>query len=437
MRPIHSALIAILLIVTGCAEKEVLLTGERTDLRTAIGAEAPVRPVNQSPAIRLPAQTTNNAWPQRAGSATHTIRHPSFSTAPRALWQVNIGSGNDRRHQISADPVAAGGLIFTLDSRATVTATSASGVTAWSRDLTPAGERADDGSGGGLAVVDGKLFVTTGFSQLVALNAASGNDIWRQNLNAPAMAAPTVSNGVVYIVSRDSRGWAFDAATGRVRWQLQGAPSTTGVVGGASPAVGGNIVVFPMGSTELLATFPKSGLQIWSSIAAGSRLGRVYAGVSDISADPVIVGNTVFVGTPSGRAAALDASDGKAIWTIEQGATGPMIVEGGSVFMVTDKSELRRVNASTGETIWSVTLPYFVPVRKASKIRDVFPHYGPVLAGGRLWVASGDGLLRGFDPSSGGLAATIQMGDTAASRPVVVGGTLYLVGQSGTLMAFR
>ena len=113
MRPFQGALIAALLLTAGCTENEVLLTGQRTDLREAIGAEAPIVPQNQSPAIRLSAQSANSSWPQRAGSASHTIRNPAMAATPRPLWQATIGSGSDRRHRIAADPVAAGGLVFT------------------------------------------------------------------------------------------------------------------------------------------------------------------------------------------------------------------------------------------------------------------------------------------------------------------------------------
>ena len=57
--------------------------------------------------------------------------------------------------------MVASGRIITLDSRARVTATGVNGATLWQADLTPAADRADDASGGGLAAADGKVFVTT------------------------------------------------------------------------------------------------------------------------------------------------------------------------------------------------------------------------------------------------------------------------------------
>ena len=66
-----------------------------------------------------------------------------------------------------------------------------------------------------------------------------------------------------------------------------------------------------------------------------------------------------------------------------------------------------------------------------------FAHYGPVVAGGRVIVASSDGALRLFDPVSGALTAQVELPDGAASAPVVAGGVLYVIDRDGTLRAFR
>ncbi|MDH5529511.1 MAG: PQQ-binding-like beta-propeller repeat protein, partial [Paracoccaceae bacterium] len=74
---------------------------------------------------------------------------------------------------------------------------------------------------------------------------------------------------------------------------------------------------------------------------------------------------------------------------------------------------------------------------KDKKRRTIFAHFGPVLAGGRLVIASSDGLIRSIDPASGAVISTLEMAGGAASAPVVAGRTLYVVTQNGQLHAFR
>jgi len=60
-----------------------------------------------------------------------------------------------------------------------------------------------------------------------------------------------------------------------------------------------------------------------------------------------------------------------------------------------------------------------------------------VLAGGRVAVASGDGLLRLFSASDGALVATAEIPGGAAAQPALAGGMLIVLGGDGEVHAFR
>ena len=148
------------------------------------------------------------------------------------------------------------------------------------------------------------------------------------------------------------------------------------------------------------------------------------------------MGNRIYAGNPSGRTVALDLVSGERIWTADEGAVSPVQVAGGSVFLISDQNELLRLDAETGARIWGQQLPYFTKER-VRRQRAIFDHYGPVLAGGRLVVSSGDGLLRFFDPATGAPQGEASLPGGGASLPAVAGGTLYVVSGSGQLHAFR
>ena len=106
------------------------------------------------------------------------------------------------------------------------------------------------------------------------------------------------------------------------------------------------------------------------------------------------------------------------------------------MFLVSDEAELVRLDAATGQQIWSRELPYF----KRSNVRRrkaIYAYYGPVLAGGNLWVASDDGTLTAYDPASGNVMQRLDLPGGAASNISVAGGTLYVVGENGDLHAYR
>lgn len=428
----------ILALVAGCGERDVQLPGERLDLRADLDASETDEAVfvNETRALALANAQVNADWTHRNGGPLHQIDHPALPAALSLAFSTNIGAGDSRRARITADPVVASGRIFAMDARAQVTATATDGSALWSRDITPGSDRNSDASGGGLAVDGSTLFVTSGFGTLTALDVQTGDELWTQDLNAPGGSAPTVSNGLVYVVARDSQAWAVDAQSGRIRWTMSGTPSVDGVSGGPGVAVTNGVAVIPFASGEVIGAFPEGGLRRWATVVAGQRQGRAAATITDLSGDPVVDGNIVYVGNFSGRLVAMNVDSGARIWTANDGAISPVWPAGDSVFVINDLNELVRLDAGDGSTIWRIALPQFEENRPGRQ-KTLHAHYGPVLAGGRLIVASSDGTLRQFDPTSGALLGQVDLPGGATTNPIVAGETLYVVNRRGQLLAFR
>ncbi|OOY25381.1 quinoprotein [Thioclava sediminum] len=425
--------------VAGCT-KETILPGERLSPRDALRAEEGLpladAPAQKSLPISLPRQVGNAEWPQRAGSATHSLFNAALGNGTTPVWSADIGSGNARRYRITADPIVGGGKVYTLDSQARVTATATNGGRVWQTDITPPGDRQGDASGGGVAYANGTVYVTSDFAELVAIDAATGGIKWRQYFDAGIGGAPTVKNGVVYVVARDSSAWAIRASDGKEIWQVPGAPSASGMTGVSSPAVTDRMVIFPFSSGFLSGVLPQSGMQMWNSKVPGARPGVGYANIVDLTGDPVVVGDTVYAGSSAGKLAAFDVNSGERIWTATEGANSPVQVAGGSIFLVSDQGKIVRLDSKTGDQIWSKDLPYYTK-DKPKRQRDIVASYGPVLAGNKLFVASSDGVLRVFSPIDGSLIGQAKIPGGAATDPVVAGRTLYVVGGDGKLHAFQ
>lgn len=420
-----------LALLAACGEEDVILSGDRFDIRQ--------QPVfnNQTVPITLPAAQTNQDWGHRNGSPSHSITHPALPAVLTPVFVADIGEGDSASARITSHPVVSGGVIYTVDARALVTATTVNGAQLWQRDLTPATDGRADASGGGLSVADGRVYIATGFGEITALDAATGAVAWVQDLDAPANAAPTVRGDLIYLVARDSAAWALNAANGRIVWQQSGAPSSANFGGGSSPATSGEFVVFPFPSGEVLATYPLGGIPRWSTVVSGERLGNAAGVISDIAGDPVIAGARVYIGNFGGRTVAINLADGERLWTAGEGAISPVWPVDNAVFLINDINELVRLDAESGLPVWRQALPGFEEDRNTRRQKRVFTHYGPVLAGGRLIVTSSDGFIRQFDPASGALTGEIALAGGAASGPVIAGGTLYVLSKTGQLHAFR
>ena len=245
------------IVLAGCSDREVILPGKREPILTSEpsatdGAGALAAPK----AFAMPTQKNNVAWPQGHASPSTQVVHAALSAAPKPLWALSVGTGDRARNRITADPIVAEGIVFTLDSLSVLTATSAAGRRLWSRDLTPTSERAGDADGGGIAYGDGVVFVSTGYGVLHALDPKSGSALWKQELKGSGNGRPSYFDGVVYLVSQDSVAWAIEAATGRIRWQLDHLNDVNNMSGSTGPAISEILEEFDLS----LKTFQERGI---------------------------------------------------------------------------------------------------------------------------------------------------------------------------------
>ena len=429
--------IGLLGLGVGCSNSDPRLQGERELLDGTVFVETDARFLAEDlPDLRLPSPQPVPAWTHQGGNAQHIAAHAELPSELTLSWSRRIGAGDGKRHQISAAPVAQGGQVYTLDSQSMVTAIDETGTILWQSELGKSSDALKDASGGGLAVGGTQLFVTTGFGTVVALDTASGAELWTQDLASYGGASPTGDDDLLYIAARDGAAWAIDTSNGRIKWQVAGPTVAASHIGGPGPAVSDKYAVFPFGTGDVLASFRKGGLRSWSSGLSGARLGLASTQVRDLTGQPVIEGSSVYLASSAGRMAAVDLNTGLRIWTAKQGSQGHILVAGGAVFAVSDAGNLIRLSKDDGALIWSTPLPKFT--KKSVKSRaKIHAHYGPILAGGRLILASSDGLIRQFNPADGTLITTVDLPSGAASAPIVVNGTLYVLSTKGDLLAFR
>ena len=435
MRALRPLALAVLLAGCGVFDDETPpLPGERIPVRLAT-QEQLLDPATARTISDLgPAQPLAE-WPQRNAVPSRAPGHIAGPTGLGQQWRTDIGAGSGSSGQITAPPVVAGGRVFALDAAARVSAVDAgSGRIQWQRSLVPEGQGASEGFGGGLAVVDGRLIVSTGFGEVVGLAVADGAVLWRQSLGAPIRSGPAADEGRVVVVTRDNGAFALQAETGDILWSLPGAVSAApGVLSPASPAMTGGIAVLPFTSGEIVAVRAASGRVAWADALAGGRRGLARSTINDVSGDPVISGVAVLAANQSGQMVAIDGRTGRRGWFRTFGSSNPAWVVGETVFVVDDQAQLRRLALANGQTLWVTALPDYEDSRR----RVAIAYGGPVVAGGRVYLTSTDDSLLVVDPDTGALVETVPLPGGSSTGPVIAGGTLYVLGDNGTLYAFR
>lgn len=427
----NGALALLLGTLAACGGSERPLEGPRSDIR---GADVTLTE-NRAAAIRLPAQRSNGEWTHLNGTPDHSFINATFSTTPSLRWSTDIGKGVTRNSKISSGPVGANGIVYAMDGEGVISGVGPDGGVMWSTDTTPVIEGRQDSTGGGISYSNGVIFAGTGFGEVLALDAGAGAILWRRSFAAPIHAAPTIVGNRAYVVTRGDVAYALNVEDGSMEWLQRGAIATLGgIEGGASPAVSGSTVVLPFASGDMIAVNTSNGSAKWRTAMDGIRPSSALGFVGDISGDPVIDGNNLYVSIVAGQTLQMNLRTGAKNWALPAGATDAVWPVGGSVFLMTGEGQLMRVDAQSGSVIWTQQLPaYENPEKRRRPIRQ----YGPVLAGGLMWVAGRDGQLRGFSPESGAQVSSVTIPHGAASAPIVMGGVMYVLSLSGELHAFQ
>ncbi len=439
--PAAPALIAALLLVGACGfvpewmqfkSEPPPLPGERISVLSLQNALVP-DPLIQDLQIRVPPPRVNVAWPQPGGLPSHAMQHLEIADVPQLAWRRNVGTGSEGYRRLITSPVATAERVFTIDARARVAAVDATtGRLLWRVALRPVDEEYG-AIGGGLAYEHDVLYVTTGFGEVIALIAENGQLLWRQNLGVPFRAPPTVSAGRVFVISIENKLYVLATEDGRRLWQHEGLPENAGLMGAASAAVAGGIVVAPYSSGETYALRIDNGRVVWSDLLTrtGAALLPTF---SNIAGAPVVVGDRVYVIGNAGRMAAVNLRTGARVWDQVIGGTQTPWVAGDFIFLITNEAELVCLWRRDGRIRWVLPLQRF----EDPEARDgPIQWNGPILASDRLVIVSSHGYALAVSPYTGGVLGRIQLPEGAYTSPIVADRSLYVLTDDAELLAIR
>jgi len=416
-------------------DDDIPLPGERISVMTLESTLTP-DPRLVDLAVRLPKPFSNTEWPQAGGVPNHAMHHLSAQGGLTEIWRANIGDGSNRNAQLITSPIVVRKRVFTMDTDGQVQALdSANGNVVWQTKLVAKNDGDNDEmTSGGIAFANGRIFVTTGFAELIVLDASNGREIWRRTLNGPMRAAPTIFKGRVFVVTIANEMHALDARDGGTLWSHVGIAETAGLLGGASPAADGSVVITAYSSGEIVALRPENGRMVWSDSLTALRRTDPVSTLAHIRGHPVIDRGRVIASSNSGRTVAIDLRTGSRLWEQGLGSTYGAWVAGEFIYLTSTNGEIVCLARRNGGIRWVRQLQHFED--EEDKENPIF-WSGPVLAGDRIVVGSSHGELWSISPYTGSLLGRVDVGGAVYLPVVVAQDTVFVLTDDANLIAFR
>jgi outer membrane assembly lipoprotein YfgL len=264
--------------------------------------------------------------------------------------------------------------------------------------------------------------VTVG-NDVVVLDA--GRELWRQRVPSRVITPPLVAGERVFVMSVDRVVHAFDVQDGRRLWVLQrpGDALTLGQTG-VLTAVGDTLVVGQ--GPRLAGIDPLRGSVRWEVAIATPRGTNEVERLADLVGPPVRIGDVLCMRAFQNSLGCADANRGALLWSRNAGGTQAI---GGSeqVLVAADGADrITGYRQSNGDLLWT---------NEQLRYRSLGGFAG---AGRSLIAGDFEGQVHFLDRDTGVLTLRLPTdGSAVIGAPVVSGTTLLVATRSGGLFAFR
>jgi outer membrane protein assembly factor BamB len=227
------------------------------------------------------------------------------------------------------------------------------------------------------------------------------------------------------VQAADGNITALNKTDGRQLWVYDRSVPVLTLRGTSTPAVEHGLVVAGFSNGKLAAISAEKGFALWESniaIPSGrSELERMI----DIDADPVIVGNAVYVATFQGRIAVINLQNGEAGWKRDMSSHAGLGVDFSQVYVTDDMSHVWALTRNSGASVWKLN---HLQHRSLT---------APVPFGQYVAVGDFEGYLHLLSRQDGRIVGRVKVDSKGISaRPLVQNDILYVYGNSGTLAAY-
>ncbi|MEM1381802.1 MAG: PQQ-binding-like beta-propeller repeat protein [Pseudomonadota bacterium] len=405
-------------------------------------------PVLAAEPVVLPPALENSTWNQAGGAADHAPVHVGAPQEIRRIWRTRIVSSKAKKGLLSSPPVVDEQRLYLIDAVGSVVAVDRqTGRSVWRTTLTPdVRDRrasrynifarinpAELGFGGGVAVAGERLFVTSGFGFVAALDRNTGELLWQHEAPGPMRNPPLVAQGLVVAVSISNEVVALEQETGNVRWTYESFEESARFLAAAAPAFDGDTVIVPFSSGEVSSLNMANGRVQWQAVVSRTSRLNALSVLGDIAGSPIIDRGAVFSVSQAGQMAGIDLRSGNVAWEAPLGGFHTPWLSGETLFVISNRGELAAINRVDGRVRWNKTLPEY---RNEKKRKNRITWAGPVLAGGRLWISGNQGQMIAVSPQNGEVLERYKLKGNANLAPVVAGNIIFVLTDDGFVEAW-
>ncbi len=248
----------------------------------------------------------------------------------------------------------------------------------------------------------------------IVIPAPSGPPTWRYRTTNTLGQPPVVSNGLAVMVDSDGRMIAVNTRFNTRRWAVRIGTSGRGAM--TTPTI-------LQDDGRVLVSSTDRGLGSYD-LGKGTREASFATGPNPLSTPPLVLKDTVFVGSEAGRIYGLDRRD-LGLRCSFQAATAivgtPALAPAGVVFTDADGT-LYAINPASCREVWRH--------ESGAPVAD-----GPAITGSLVIAGNAAGQVMGLDQATGKPVWTHRAQGAVSGAPATDGELIYLGNRAGWMEA--
>lgn len=336
------------------------------------------------------------------------------------LWTRGIGDG-ERMLGLRQHPVVVDGRVYAADVEKgeLLALDAASGSEVWSVET-------ELRLSGGPGVGEGTLVVGSLKGDVIAFNPDSGTERWRTKVSSEVISTPVIANGIVVVRANDGRVSGFNATDGERRWVYdRGVPSLT-LRGNGAPVVSAGVAYVGYDDGQVVALRMDDGSQLWEQTVAIGEGRTELDRMVDIDGEMVVESSELFAASFNGQVLGISTEGGRPLWNREVSSFAGLALAGEKILMSDRAGTIWALDRGTGSALWK---------------QDVLANRWlstPAIQGNYAVFGDLEGYLHWVALENGELAARERLDkEPIRATPQVADGVVYAVSIEGKLGAYR
>lgn len=260
----------------------------------------------------------------------------------------------------------------------------------------------------GILAHNGMVFVGSYDSNIYALDARTGDFIWKAPTNGGVCTTPCITDKLVVVGSEDGTLYAFETMKGQQVWTLR-----TGGPIRSSARYHSPLLFFGSDDQFVYCAEARTGKQVWKQ--------RTWA---TVRSTPYINAGTVYIGSTDGHMYALDGNTGNVKWKYRasEGIVSSPVVEGNMIVVGSQDGNVHCIDSSSSWALWKFKTGNVV-------------NSSPAIHNGKVYIGSADGYLYCLELKNGRVVWKFDTGKQVSSSPRISDGLVFFGGIDGNVYA--